>query len=157
MPATVDAVSRAHQVGNLLGITLPLAGVLAAMALLWGSLFHPHDLVLLVVGYLLTGIGVTVGYHRLFTHRAFQTRPWVRWTFAILGSMAVEGPVLAWVADHRKHHQFSDQPGDPYSSYLGEGTGFWASVRNLFHAHVGWLFVAAGRADIKKYVPDLLA
>jgi stearoyl-CoA desaturase (Delta-9 desaturase) len=157
MPATVDVVSRAHQVGNLLGVTLPLVGVLAAMALLWGSFFQPHDLVLLVVGYLLTGIGVTVGYHRLFTHRAFQTRQWVRWTFAILGSMAVEGPVLAWVADHRKHHQFSDQAGDPHSPHLGEGTGFWAAARNLFHAHVGWLFVAAGRADIKKYVPDLLA
>jgi stearoyl-CoA desaturase (delta-9 desaturase) len=111
LPATVDGVSRAHKIGNLLGVTLPLVGVVMAMGLLWGSFFSPLDLALLVVGYLLTGIGVTVGYHRLFTHRAFQTKQWVRWTFAILGSMAVEGPVLAWVADHRKHHQFSDQEG----------------------------------------------
>ena len=79
---------------------------------------------LLAVGYLLTGVGVTVGYHRLFTHRAFQTKQWVRWTFAILGSMAVEGPVLAWVADHRKHHQFSDVEGDPHSPHVGGGNGF---------------------------------
>jgi stearoyl-CoA desaturase (delta-9 desaturase) len=127
------------------------------MVLLWGSLFHPHDLVLLVVGYLLTGIGITVGYHRLFTHRAFQTKTWVRWSFAVLGSMAVEGPVLAWVADHRKHHQFSDQEGDPHSPHLMEGEGFWAAAKNLFHAHVGWLFVSEGRATIEKYVPDLAA
>src|SRR3982751_3425497 len=157
MPATVDAVSRAHQVGNLLGITLPLAGVLAAMALLWGSFLHPHDLVLLVVGYVLTGVGITVGYHRLFTHRAFQTKQWVRWVFAVLGSMAVEGPLLAWVADHRKHHQFSDVDGDPHSPHVGGGNGFVSAARNLFHAHVGWLFVHEGRAEISKYVPDLIA
>src|SRR6478672_10817932 len=123
------------------------------MALLWGSFFNPLDLVLLIVGYLLTGIGITVGYHRLFTHRAFATKQWVRYTFAILGSMAVEGPVLAWVADHRKHHQFSDQEGDPHSPHLMEREGFAAAVKNLFHAHVGWLFVSEGRATIEKYVP----
>ena len=97
-------MTRAHKIANLLGVTLPLVGLITAMALFWGSFFHPFDLVLLIVGYLLTGIGITVGYHRLFTHRAFATKQWVRYTFAILGSMAVEGPVLAWVADHRKHH-----------------------------------------------------
>jgi stearoyl-CoA desaturase (delta-9 desaturase) len=153
----VAPVSRAHKLANLLGVTLPLVGLLAAVALLWNSWLHPIDLVLLVVGYLLTGIGVTVGYHRLFTHRAFQTKQWLRWTFAILGSMAVEGPVLSWVADHRKHHQFSDQDGDPHSPHVGVGDGFWAAAKNLFHAHVGWLFVAEGRAEIAKYVPDLLA
>jgi stearoyl-CoA desaturase (delta-9 desaturase) len=150
-------VTRAHKIANLAGIVLPLVGLLAAMALLWGSYFHPHDLVLLIVGYLLTGVGITVGYHRLFTHRAFATKKWVRYTFAILGSMAVEGPILAWVADHRKHHQFSDQHGDPHSPHLMEGEGFFAALKNLFHAHVGWLFVAEGRAEIQKYVPDLLA
>ena len=150
-------MTRAHKISNLLGVTLPLVGLIAAMVLLWGSFFHAFDLVLLVVGYLLTGIGITVGYHRLFTHRAFATKQWVRYTFAILGSMAVEGPVLAWVADHRKHHQFSDQEGDPHSPHLMEGEGFGAAVKNLFHAHVGWLFVSEGRATIEKYVPDLLA
>ena len=85
---------------------------------------------MLAVGYVLTGVGVTVGYHRLFTHRAFQTKQWVRWTFAILGSMAVEGPILAWVADHRKHHQFSDVEGDPHSPHVGGGNGFFAAAKN---------------------------
>ncbi len=153
----MGVVSRAHKLSNLLGVTLPLVGLMAAVALLWNTWLHPVDVALLVVGYLLTGIGVTVGYHRLFTHRAFQTKQWLRWTFAILGSMAVEGPVLSWVADHRKHHQFSDQEGDPHSPHIGAGDGFWAATKNLFHAHVGWLFVAEGRAEVTKYVPDLLA
>jgi stearoyl-CoA desaturase (Delta-9 desaturase) len=150
-------VTRAHKLANLLGVTLPLVGLIAAIALLWNTWIGWTELTLLIVGYLLTGIGVTVGYHRLFTHRAFQTKQWVRWTFAILGSMAVEGPVLAWVADHRKHHQFSDVEGDPHSPHVGGGNGFVAAARNLFHAHVGWLFVHEGRADISKYVPDLIA
>ena len=146
-------VSRAHKLANLLGVTLPLVGLVAAVALLWNKWLHPVDVALLVAGYLLTGIGVTVGYHRLFTHRAFQTKQWLRWTFAILGSMAVEGPVLSWVADHRKHHQFSDQEGDPHSPHVGVGDGFWAATKNLFHAHVGWLFVAEGRAEISEVRP----
>jgi stearoyl-CoA desaturase (Delta-9 desaturase) len=150
-------VTRAHKLANLLGVTLPLVGLIAAIGLLWNTWIGWTELTLLIVGYLLTGIGVTVGYHRLFTHRAFQTKQWVRWTFAILGSMAVEGPVLAWVADHRKHHQFSDVEGDPHSPHLGTGNGFFAAAKDLFHAHVGWLFVHEGRAEIKKYVPDLIA
>jgi stearoyl-CoA desaturase (Delta-9 desaturase) len=150
-------VTRAHKLANLLGVTLPFVGLIAAIGLLWNTWVGWTDLGLLAVGYLLTGVGVTVGYHRLFTHRAFQTKQWVRWTFAILGSMAVEGPLLAWVADHRKHHQFSDVEGDPHSPHVGGGNGFFAAAKNLFHAHVGWLFVHEGRADIAKYVPDLIA
>jgi stearoyl-CoA desaturase (Delta-9 desaturase) len=150
-------VSRAHKVANLLGVLLPFLGLIAAIGLLWNTWVGWTDIGLLAVGYVLTGVGITVGYHRLFTHRAFQTKQWVRWTFAILGSMAVEGPVLAWVADHRKHHQFSDVEGDPHSPHVGGGNGFVAAAKNLFHAHVGWLFVHEGRADIPKYVPDLIA
>ncbi len=150
-------MTRAHKIANMAGVVLPFVGLVIAIALLWNSWLGWTDLVLLAVGYLLTGFGITVGFHRLFTHRAFATYRWVRYTFAILGSMAVEGPVLAWVADHRKHHQFSDQEGDPHSPHLMEGEGVLAAFKNLFHAHVGWLFVAEGRADIKKYVPDLLA
>src|SRR4051795_5781296 len=153
--ATFSLVSRAHKVANLLGVTLPFVGLVLAIALLWNTWVSWTDLALLAVGYALTGVGITVGYHRLFTHRAFQTVRWVRWTFAVLGSMAVEGPVLAWVADHRKHHQFSDVDGDPHSPHTGEGAGFWAALRNLSHAHVGWLFVAEGRADVSKYARDL--
>ncbi len=150
-------MSNAHKLGNLLGVGLPPLGLLIAIALLWDRWVGLPELGLLAVGYLLTGIGITVGYHRLFTHRAFQTYRWVRYTFAILGSMAVEGGVLRWVAEHRKHHQFSDQEGDPHSPHTGEGTGFWAALRNLLHAHIGWMFASKARADMRKYVPDLLA
>ena len=150
-------MTRAHKFANLLGVVLPFVGLVAAIGLLWNTWIGWTELTLLIVGYLLTGIGVTVGYHRLFTHRAFQTKQWMRWTFAILGSMAVEGPVLVWVADHRKHHQFSDVEGDPHSPHTGSGNGFVAAVKNLFHAHMGWLFVAEGRAELTKYVPDMLS
>ena len=150
-------MTRAHKFANLLGVVLPFVGLVAAIGLLWNTWVSWTDLTLLAVGYVLTGVGITVGYHRLFTHRAFQTKQWVRWTFAILGSMAVEGPVLVWVADHRKHHQFSDVEGDPHSPHTGGGNGFIAAAKNLFHAHVGWLFVAEGRAELTKYVPDMLA
>ncbi len=149
-------MTRAHKFANLLGVVLPFVGLVAAIGLLWNTWVGWTDLALLAVGYVLTGVGITVGYHRLFTHRAFQTKQWMRWTFAILGSMAVEGPVLVWVADHRKHHQFSDVDGDPHSPHTGEGSGFFAAARNLFHAHMGWLFVAEGRAELAKYVPDML-
>ena len=150
-------MTRAHKLANLLGVTLPFVGLIAAIGLLWNTWVGWTDIGLLLAGYLLTGVGITVGFHRLFTHRAFQTKQWVRWTFAILGSMAVEGPVLVWVADHRKHHQFSDVEGDPHSPHAAGGSGFFAAAKNLYHAHVGWLFVHEGRADVKKYVPDLLA
>jgi stearoyl-CoA desaturase (Delta-9 desaturase) len=141
----------------MVGVVLPFLGLIAAIGLLWHTWVGWTDLTLLAVGYVLTGVGVTVGYHRLFTHRAFQTKQWVRWTFAVLGSMAVEGPVLTWVADHRKHHQFSDVEGDPHSPHTSGGNGFVAAAKNLFHAHVGWLFVSEGRAEISKYVPDMLS
>jgi stearoyl-CoA desaturase (delta-9 desaturase) len=150
-------MTRAHKFSNLLGVVLPFVGLVAAIGLLWNTWVSWTDLALLAVGYVLTGVGITVGYHRLFTHRAFQTKQWMRWTFAILGSMAVEGPVLVWVADHRKHHQFSDVEGDPHSPHTGSGNGFVAAVKNLFHAHMGWLFVAEGRAELTKYVPDMLS
>jgi stearoyl-CoA desaturase (delta-9 desaturase) len=149
-------MTRAHKLANLLGVLLPFVGLVAAIGLLWNTWVGWTDLLLLAIGYLLTGVGITVGYHRLFTHRAFQTKQWVRWTFAILGSMAVEGPVLVWVADHRKHHQFSDVEGDPHSPHTGSGSGFVAAAKNLFHAHIGWLFVAEGRAELTKYVPDMI-
>ncbi len=96
-------------------IAAPLAAVLLAGWLAWGGSLHWQDLLVLAITYPLTGLGITVGYHRLFTHRSFQTTRVLRVAFAVLGSMAVEGPLLEWVSTHRKHHQFSDQPGDPHS------------------------------------------
>jgi stearoyl-CoA desaturase (Delta-9 desaturase) len=106
--------------------------------------------------YAATGLGVTVGFHRLFTHRAFKAKKGVRATLAILGSAAIEGPVISWVADHRKHHAFSDVPGDPHSPHVDHGHGLKGALRGLLHAHVGWLFIHTQRANKVRYAPDLM-
>ncbi|MDP9491161.1 MAG: acyl-CoA desaturase, partial [Actinomycetota bacterium] len=110
-------MTTTHKVANLIGIGLPVVGLVLAIVLLWDRMVGPTEIAIMVVGYLLTGFGITVGYHRLFTHRSFETYKPVRYVFALLGQMAVEGDVVAWVADHRKHHQFSDQEGDPHSPH----------------------------------------
>jgi stearoyl-CoA desaturase (delta-9 desaturase) len=150
-------LTRTHKAINLAGIILPFLGLVLGTALLWNRFVGPKELAILLVGYLLTGVGVTVGYHRLFTHRSFETYRGVRYVFAVLGEMAVESDVLTWVADHRKHHQFSDQPGDPHSPHADYGDGWVDALRGLWHAHTGWLFRTVGRADKDRYVRDLLA
>jgi stearoyl-CoA desaturase (delta-9 desaturase) len=149
-------MTRTHKLINLAGITLPLLGLAVAVWLLWGRMVGPTELTILGVGYLLTGVGITVGFHRLFTHRAFETYRPVRYAFAVLGQMAVEGDLMAWVADHRKHHQFSDREGDPHSPHAGFGDSLLEEAKGLWHAHTGWLFTAAGRAEQPKYAKDLL-
>ncbi|MBV8947589.1 MAG: acyl-CoA desaturase, partial [Solirubrobacterales bacterium] len=94
-------MSRGERFANLLGVVVPFAGVLAAIVLLWNRAVDATDLAILVVMYIVTGMGITVGFHRLLTHRAFQTYPWLERGFAVIGSLAVEGSVLDWVADHR--------------------------------------------------------
>jgi stearoyl-CoA desaturase (delta-9 desaturase) len=149
-------MSRTHKLINLIGIGLPVVGLVAAIALLWHRMVGPTQLVILLIGYLLTGVGITVGYHRLFTHRSFETYRIVRYAFAVLGQMGVEGNVVTWVADHRKHHQFSDQPGDPHSPHAEFGDGILQGLKGLWHAHTGWMFEAAGRADQARYAKDLV-
>jgi stearoyl-CoA desaturase (Delta-9 desaturase) len=149
-------MTRKHKLVNLTGIVMPFVGLLIAVVILWERMVGPTELAILAVGYVLTGVGITVGYHRLFTHRSFETYRGVRYTFAVLGQMAVEGDVLAWVSDHRKHHQFSDVEGDPHSPHVGYGDGLVAALRGLWHAHTGWLLSAAGRADQSRYAKDLL-
>jgi stearoyl-CoA desaturase (delta-9 desaturase) len=106
--------------------------------------------------YVLTGLGITVGFHRLLTHRSFQTHKATEYVFATLGSMAVQGPVIAWVADHRKHHAHTDEEGDPHSPHVGHGEGFAGALRGLWYAHMGWLFDAHGRAEAERYARDLV-
>jgi stearoyl-CoA desaturase (delta-9 desaturase) len=134
----------------------PLALAVAAW-LAWGGTLHWHDLVVLAITYTLTGLGVTVGYHRLFTHRSFKTVRAVRAVLAVLGSMAVEGPVIEWVATHRKHHRFSDQHGDPHSPHVDQAPGWRGTLRGLAHAHVGWMFRGKDMANPARYAKDLLA
>src|SRR3954463_601723 len=124
---------------------------------LWHKLLGWSDLIVFAVMYIVTGLGVTVGFHRLFTHRSFKTGKAVRATLAILGSAAIEGPVISWVADHRKHHAFSDRPGDPHSPHVDHGHGLKGALRGLWHAHVGWLFIHTQRGLKTRYAPDLLA
>jgi stearoyl-CoA desaturase (delta-9 desaturase) len=124
---------------------------------LWGGLLRWNDLIIFAVLYVLTGLGVTVGFHRLFTHRSFKTTRWLRGLFGILGSAAIEGPVISWVADHRKHHAFSDVPGDPHSPHVDHGHGWRGALRGLAHAHVGWLFIHTQRGRRNRYAPDLIA
>src|SRR3954468_1578187 len=144
-------MTRLERNVNLIGVVVPFAGLLAAVILFWNQWVDATDLTLLLVLYLMTGLGVTVGYHRLLTHRAFQTHPWVERTFAVLGSLSVQGSVLDWVADHRKHHAHTDVEGDPHSPHVGHGSGW----RGLWHAHTGWLMETQGQADWKRYASEL--
>jgi len=131
---------------------LVLAGWLA-----WGGALSWTDLVVLAITYVLTGLGITVGYHRLFTHRSFKTPRAVRGVLAVLGSMAVEGPVIEWVATHRKHHRFSDVPGDPHSPHVDQAPGWRGALRGFGHAHIGWIFRGKDKANPARYAKDLLA
>jgi stearoyl-CoA desaturase (delta-9 desaturase) len=150
-------VSRAQRIGNLIGVVLPPLGVLVAVILLWNAVVGWTDVAVMAVMYVLTGLGITVGFHRLFTHRAFQTYAAVRGAFAILGSMAVEGRPIKWVADHRKHHAFADEEGDPHSPHVGHQGGWRGALKGLWHAHMGWLFRTVGLADRQRFARDLLA
>jgi stearoyl-CoA desaturase (Delta-9 desaturase) len=135
----------------------PVLSLLFVAWQLWDKLLGWNDIFDFLLLYLLTGLGVTVGLHRLLTHRAFKSGRVVRVTFAILGSAAIEGPVISWVADHRKHHRFSDKLGDPHSPHVEHGQGWGGAIRGLLHAHVGWLFIHTDRASRRRYAPDLVA
>jgi stearoyl-CoA desaturase (Delta-9 desaturase) len=150
-----ERTSLGSQIATIAAVVIPPLGLLSAMGLLWGVAFHWVDLVLLVVLYVLTAIGNAVGFHRYFTHKSFETGPVVKGTLAILGSMAMQGPVTQWVTDHRKHHAFSDKEGDPHSPHVGHGDGVGGAIRGFFHAHVGWLFTLKGMERGREYGKDL--
>jgi stearoyl-CoA desaturase (Delta-9 desaturase) len=148
-------MSRTEKIVNLGAVVVPFLATLLAIDLLWNSWVTATDLVIAAVMYLLTAIGITVGFHRLLTHRSFQTFKPIEYAFAIFGEMAVQGPVIAWVADHRKHHAHTDEEGDPHSPHVSPDGGVKGVLSGLWHAHTGWLMTSQGRADWKKYAPDL--
>jgi stearoyl-CoA desaturase (delta-9 desaturase) len=149
-------MTRLHKNINIAAVVIPLVIFFASIVLLWDRGVSWVDLGLLLFFYVITGLGITVGYHRMLTHRAFQTSKPMEYTFAILGSMALQGPVMSWVADHRKHHAHTDEEGDPHSPHAGfAGGSVRNALRGLFHAHVGWLWVNEGRAGARKYARDL--
>jgi stearoyl-CoA desaturase (delta-9 desaturase) len=148
-------MSKPEKVANLGAVVLPFVATIAAAMLFWNRLVNPVDLAIAVTMYLLTAVGITVGFHRLLTHRSFQTLKPIEYLFALLGSMAVQGPVISWVADHRKHHAHTDKDGDPHSPHVGHDGGVRGVLAGLWHAHTGWLMSTQGRADWKRYAPDL--
>jgi stearoyl-CoA desaturase (delta-9 desaturase) len=152
----MQVMTRAHKISNLFGAVVPFLAFVAAIVLLWNRIVDWSDLALFAVMYVLTGLGITVGFHRLLTHRSFMTFKPIEYVFATLGSMAVQGPVIAWVADHRKHHAHTDEEGDPHSPHVGRGDGVIGALRGLWYAHMGWLFDAHGRAEAERYARDLV-
>jgi stearoyl-CoA desaturase (Delta-9 desaturase) len=151
MCVNLQRMTRAERIANLIGVVVPFLGLIAAILLLWNSWVDWIDIGIMVFTYAIYGLGITVGYHRLLTHRAFKTHKPVEYGFAVAGSMGLQGGVLDWVADHRKHHAHTDQEGDPHSPHVGHGEG----LKGLWHAHTGWLFETHGQADWKKYAKEL--
>jgi stearoyl-CoA desaturase (delta-9 desaturase) len=145
-------MTRPERLANIVAVFLPFIAFCAAVSVFWGRGVGLADLGVLLAMYLLTALGVTIGYHRLFTHNAFRARPALRYALAVLGSMAVQGPLSDWVADHRKHHAHTDVEGDPHSPHLGEGSG----LSGLWHAHIGWLYRTQGQAATRRYAPDIV-
>jgi stearoyl-CoA desaturase (delta-9 desaturase) len=148
-------MTKIEKLANLSAVVVPFLATVAAVVLLWNQVVGVTDLVIAAVMYLTTAIGITVGFHRLLTHRSFQTSKPLEYIFAVLGSMAVQGPVISWVADHRKHHAHTDSEGDPHSPHLGHQGGLRGVAAGLWHAHAGWLMSTQGRADWKRYAADL--
>jgi stearoyl-CoA desaturase (delta-9 desaturase) len=134
----------------------PLLLGLAAWQM-WNHGLQWRDILIFLIMYIPIGLGVTVGFHRLLTHRSFKTSPWMRGLLGVLGTMSVEGPVISWVADHRKHHAYSDRLGDPHSPHVDHGVGWRGALRGLAHAHVGWLFDHTQRGTRERFAPDLVA
>ena len=154
-PAVLPGRSMRDQVLVKIFVFVPFAALIAAVPIAWGWGLGWTDLGLFAGFYLLTGLGVTVGYHRHFTHRSFKAKRVLRIVLAVAGGMAAQGPVIAWVADHRRHHAFSDKEGDPHSPWLF-GTGPIALAKGFCHAHMGWLFERVS-SNPDRFAPDLLA
>jgi stearoyl-CoA desaturase (Delta-9 desaturase) len=152
---SMHEMGRAEKLVNLGAVVVPFLATIVAIVLLWNSWVTTTDLLIAAAMYLLTAAGITVGFHRLLTHRSFQTFKPIEYAFAVLGSMAVQGPVISWVADHRKHHAHTDEEGDPHSPHVDPDGGVTGVLSGLWHAHSGWLMSSQGRADWKKYAPDL--
>ena len=154
LPST-EFQARWEQVALALFIAVPLAALLASGFVLWGNGLSWLDLGLAAVFYAISGHGITIGFHRYLTHGSFKAKRPLRIALAVAGSLAIEGPPTRWVADHRRHHAFSDAEGDPHSPWR-YGTSFRGLTKGLWHAHVGWLFDVE-QTDQKRFAPDLLA
>ena len=134
-------------------IVIPLTAVVAAIPVAWGGWLSWVDVLLALAFYAFTALGITIGYHRYFTHGSFKTSRGMKVFLGIAGSMALEGSLDQWVANHRKHHKFSDEVGDPHSPWRF-GTSRRDVAKGLYYAHVGWL-IDESNTPIDKYAPDI--
>lgn len=144
-----------QHIGVYVFVVVPLLAVVGAVPFAWGWGIGWSDVVVATVFYVISGLGITVGFHRYFTHSSFKAHRALRIALAVAGSLAMQGPVIDWVADHRRHHAFSDKEGDPHSPWL-YGTGPAALAKGFWHSHMGWLF-NRDQTNERRYTPDLLA
>ncbi|GAB3851416.1 hypothetical protein GCM10029963_39200 [Micromonospora andamanensis] len=154
-PLTQGTQSRGILIALWSFVVIPFAALIAAVPVAWGGWLSWVDVGIAAFWYVVSGLGITVGYHRYFTHGSFKAKRWLRIAMAASGSLAVQGEIIQWVADHRRHHAFSDLEGDPHSPWRF-GTTVRGLIKGLFHAHMGWLF---GRelSNRERFAPDLLA
>lgn len=158
MARNFNWMTKAQRLNRYLTVAVvvtPLLGFVYAVTTLWGRGVDAVDLSILLFLYFVSGFGVTIGFHRMLTHRSFETSPLMRAALASAGSLALEGPPIRWVADHRQHHDLTDIEGDPHSPHAGHGGDFLGTLKGLWHAHVGWLF-AEREISAKRYAPDLV-
>ncbi|MGN9781480.1 acyl-CoA desaturase [Nonomuraea sp. ZG12] len=153
---TVAVTTGRRAVYLVVLVVLPVLLLALAVPAAWGWGVGPRDLVIALVMYLVSIFGIAIGYHRLFTHRAFKCRRGLRIALMLAGGMAVEGPVMLWAAEHRRHHKYADREGDPHSPWRYGDSGL-ALLRGMLHAHVGWFYTARRRSNAQHWVPDLLA
>jgi stearoyl-CoA desaturase (delta-9 desaturase) len=146
---------REHYGFILLSSIVPLLGVVVSALLLWNRVFGVSDLVAFVIMYVIAGLGVSTGYHRLLAHRSFKTYRPVKIFLTLAGAIAGQGPPLTWTAHHRRHHRVADKTGDPHSPYLGHGPGLAGALKGLWHSHLGWLFDKDLSSNPIRYCPDL--
>jgi stearoyl-CoA desaturase (delta-9 desaturase) len=148
---TKAPMTRLKRYSTIAALVIPFVALVVAIYLLWNQAVDWFDLMLFAVFYAISVGGVTVGYHRMLTHRAFLSPKPVEYLFALAGSVAVEGPVIQWVADHRMHHAHTDEEGDPHSPHVGHGS----KLGGLWHAHAGWFFRDL-HANETRYARDLV-
>ena len=153
-PLLAAPVPRSAMVILVVGVVIPFLALLAAVPVAWGWGLSWTDVAIAAAFYILSGFGITVGFHRYFTHGAFKARRFLRVALALSGSLALEGPLIQWVADHRRHHAFADREGDPHSPWRYGPTAV-GIARGLFHAHCGWLFQRQS-SNRERFAPDLI-
>ncbi|MEV6370006.1 acyl-CoA desaturase [Micromonospora sp. WP24] len=154
-PLTQGVQSPGILVALWLFVVIPFGALVAAVPVAWGGWLSWTDVGIAAFWYVISGLGVTVGYHRYFTHGSFKARRGLRVALAVCGSLSVQGEIIQWVADHRRHHAFSDLEGDPHSPWRF-GESVWGLTRGLFHAHLGWMF-SRELSNRERFAPDLIA